>query len=241
MVKVPVTKEIRVFIIGGNRLFNEVFAATLKNQQVIVLVGSTINPDEAFERVQSLLADVVLIDATLRRTDVIQVIQGIKAELPYTRVILLGLNNREEDNLEFVEAGASGYTLKHESIAELLQVIELVYNGQTKCSTKMAALVFGRIAELSREHCEEMPWEEELTQREGEVVQLIVRGFSNKEIATRLCVSLYTVKNHVHSVLEKLHVSRRKDLIGLLQDFDRGMLTKPLRLIDCPSDETSSG
>lgn len=241
MIKMPVNKQIRVFIIGDKRLFNEVFAATLRNQQGIVLVGSTINPGEALERVQSLLADIVLVDATFKRTVVVQVIQSIKTEIPDTRVILLGLNNREEDNLEFIEAGASGYILKQESIPELLQTVELVYSGQTKCSTKMAALVFGKIAELSRECGQEMPWEEELTQREEEILQLIVKGLSNKEIAVRLRVSLYTVKNHVHSVLEKLRVSRRIDVIERLQDFEKDRGVKKLSLVDCSSDETSSG
>lgn len=241
MIKMPVNKQIRVFIIGDKRLFNEVFAATLRNQQRIVLVGSTINPGEALERVQSLLADIVLVDATFKRTVVVQVIQSIKTEIPDTRVILLGLNNREEDNLEFIEAGASGYILKQESIPELLQTVELVYSGQTKCSTKMAALVFGKIAELSRECGQEMPWEEELTQREEEILQLIVKGLSNKEIAVRLRVSLYTVKNHVHSVLEKLRVSRRIDVIERLQDFEKDRGVKKLSLVDCSSDETSSG
>ncbi|HEX3033579.1 MAG TPA: response regulator transcription factor [Thermodesulfobacteriota bacterium] len=236
----PENKQIRVFIIGDKRLFNEVFAATLRNQQGIALVGSTINPGEALERVQSLLADIVLVDATLKRTVVVQVIQSIKTEIPDTRVILLGLNNREEDNLEFIEAGASGYILKQESIPELLQTVELVCSGQTKCSTKMAALVFGKIAELSRECSQEMPWEEELTQREEEILQLIVKGLSNKEIAVRLRVSLYTVKNHVHSVLEKLRVSSRIDVIERLQDFEKGRGVKKLSLVDRPSDETSS-
>lgn len=215
-------QPIRVFMIDDNRLFTEAVGPILDARENIVLVGLTANPDKMLEKARSAAIDVVLINTSIDQTDTVQMIQMIKEELHDVKVIVVGLSYREEVNLKFIEAGASGYVFKEGSIAELLHTIELVHCGQTPCSPQMAALVFTRIAELSKElgH-EEMLQQVELTTREKEILQFIAKGFSNKKIAHHLHITLYTVKNHVHNILEKFQVHRRQEAIRYA--YENGM------------------
>jgi len=207
-------QPIRVFIVDNNLLFTEAVAAILDAREEIVLVGLAANLDGMLEKAPSDAIDVVLINTSIEQMDTAQLIQNIKEELPDVKVIVVGLSYREDDNLKFIEAGASGYVFKEGSIADLLRTIELVHCGQTPCSPKMAALVFTRIAELSQELGQgEKLQQAELTRREKEILQFIVKGFSNKKIAHHLHIKLYTVKNHVHNILEKLQVHRRQGAI----------------------------
>lgn len=208
-----VNPNIRVLIVGDNSLLLEVVAASLSFREEIVLVGWMSDPDGAAEKIQSQAVDVVLIDAGMEKSSAAWTICKIKEEYPDIKVIAFGLGDREEDNLKFIEAGASGYVLKSASIDEMLSTIRLVYNGETDCSPRMSALVFVRIAELSRERSREPLRQIGLTRREKEILLLIAKGSSNKDISRQLCITPYTVKNHVHNLLEKLQVHRRRDAI----------------------------
>jgi DNA-binding NarL/FixJ family response regulator len=206
-------QPVRVFIIEEYRLFAEAVATLLRAREEIFLVGSTADPSEALERIASLPVDVLLIDGSLERLErMVQVTRLLKDALPNIKVIVLGLDDTEEAILNFIEAGASGYVLRAASFGELIHTIEAVHNEQSPCSPKIVARVFARIAELSQEQSRWRALQEApLTPREMNILQLIGASLSNKEIAGQLNISLPTVKNHVHSILDKLHVHYRRE------------------------------
>jgi DNA-binding NarL/FixJ family response regulator len=167
----------------------------------------------------------------MARMNAVHVTREIKHTFPTVRTIALGVEPSDEDVLRFIEAGASGYVLKDASYAELLHTIKAVHQGQTPCSPRIAALVFARIAVLSRaqSHSHRLP-QVRLTPREREVLQLIALGHRNGEIAHQLGVALDTVKRHVGNICEKFQVHGRRAVLqrayeqGMLKDAGRARL-----------------
>jgi len=220
-------QPISVFIIEEHRLFAEAIAMLLKPREAqICLVGSATHPSAALEKIKALTVDVLLIDALLERVDGVQVTRTIKEEFPAIKVIVLGLDDTEKAILQFIEAGANGYLLKAASFNDLVQTIEAVYEEQSPCSPKIAARVFARIAELSQEQSQLRAFQDApLTPREKDILQLIAASQSNKEIARQLNIALPTVKNHVHSILDKLHVNYRREAAQVA--FSSDLLSPP--------------
>jgi len=120
----------------------------------------------------------------------------------------------EQTVFEFIEAGASGYTLKQSSLNDLLDAIEIVYRGEAVCSPRVAYSVFARIAQLAQSNSTHNENSSTLTIREEEILQLIVKGLTNKQIADKLYISFPTVKNHVHNILEKLGIRSRAEAVN---------------------------
>jgi DNA-binding NarL/FixJ family response regulator len=125
---------------------------------------------------------------------------------PQTRIVALGVREVEQDVLPCAEAGMAGYVPRDGSLADLVAAIESAAHGELRCSPKIAASLFRRVARLSGETRRPTA---SLTRREEEIARLIDQGLSNKQIARRLQIEVSTVKNHVHSVLKKLHATRR--------------------------------
>lgn len=219
------TGAIRVFIVLGYRLLTEAVAASLESRQGIELVGATLSPDDVIHEIREAGANMILVDASIDKGEALELTREIRDESPRLKLLPLGL--RQEDVLEFVEAGASGYVLKDASFDELLSTVEEVHQGRTPCSPQIAASIFSRVVELSRQ-CRERkpPPEVMLTPRETEVLEVLAQGLSNKEIAKRLHITLSTVKNHVHSILDKLGVRRRREAIR--RAYEYGILDGPM-------------
>ncbi len=127
------------------------------------------------------------------------------------KTIVIGVPNKEEDILTCIEQeGAAGYLLMNASLDDLLLSIDAVMKGETLCSPRIAGLAFDRVSTLARQvdHTHSVS-DSRLTRRETEIVKLIDHGLSNKEIAVRLHIEVSTVKNHVHNILDKLHLRSR--------------------------------
>jgi DNA-binding NarL/FixJ family response regulator len=217
-------RPISVLIVDDHRLLIEGVTSLLASQENIWLAGSAVGAEESLHKLRSGDIDVVLIDANMERAEVLRTIDIVRRESPQTKVLVFGLNDHENEILEFVEGGASAYFLKDAPLSELLKVIDAVHNQQTICSPRMAAYSFDRLMQLSKGsgHAGNHP---PLTQREKEILQLIALDLSNKEIAQHLCISLSTVKNHVHNVFEKLQVHYRREAVLLAKD--RGEVKGP--------------
>ena len=206
-------RPVNLLLIEDHRLFSEGLALLLSTQEDHIFLGAA-TPKEALERAHSLPVEIILIAATIGRSEAIRLLQLIKEDLPKVHVIMLGVENEERTILEFIEAGISGYVLKDASLGEFLQTIKAIHHGQTLCSRRIAAQVFAQINKLSSERDQAVRlFGGKLSLREQEVLQLIAAGLSNREIAERLFISLPTVKNHVHNILTKLQVNCRSEAI----------------------------
>jgi DNA-binding NarL/FixJ family response regulator len=162
--------------------------------------------------------DVLLVSTRLPDHGALRLLDALAELESPARVLVLGLAESEQEILRYVEAGAAGYVLQDDSVDELLANIRAVHSGKAIVSPEIAGALVTRVAELSQvfEDAYAIDSSAQLTPREREVLQLIGQGMTNREIAERLVIELGTVKNHVHSILDKLNVSSRRDAAAYL-------------------------
>ena len=216
-------QPIRVSVIDDRRLFREAIAARLSAEAEIELAAATDRLRNLIEVARTRPVDVVLIDLSAGASRGVAIIWDIKSYLPDARVIALGVDGDGQALLKCVEAGASGYIAANTSYAGLLETIRQVHEGRTPCSQALLVQVINRISQLAEERTNpQAPEHAGLSSREMEIVKLIALGLINKEIAHRLGIKLSTVKNHVHNILQKLQVTRRKDTVQ--RAYEMGIL-----------------
>jgi DNA-binding NarL/FixJ family response regulator len=158
-------------------------------------------------------ADVVVLDLQLPDISGVEVIRGLRAALPDVRVLMLSASGEQRDVLDAVKAGATGYLLKSAGVAEFVDAVRRTATGEPVFTPGLAGLVLGEYRRLAAvpEHTADGP-APRLTDRETEVLRLVAKGLSYKQIAARLGVSHRTVQNHVQNTLNKLHLHNRVEL-----------------------------
>jgi two-component system, NarL family, nitrate/nitrite response regulator NarL len=196
----------RLLIIGEVGLYREALARSLGRDQRFEVVAVAAGVEEALEVLEHFEADVLLVDA--RTTEDADAVRALAAAAPQVKLVALGVPEVEDEVIAVAEAGASAYVTPDGSMEDLASAVPSVERGEVLCSPGMTAGLFRRVAALARERRLD-PIEEKLTARELDVLRLIEEGLANKEIASALSIELPTVKNHVHRILEKLHVHRR--------------------------------
>ena len=164
-------------------------------------------------------SDVILVNTRMSDGAALRLIRAVAdADLP-AKVLALGLAESREQILQFVEAGAAGYVLKDDSVEDLLERIRGANAGRVRVSPKIAAALMSRVtayAQLLDQVEAGIGEADDLTPREQEILELIGEGLTNQEIAERLVVEVGTVKNHVHSILQKLDASSRYEAAAYL-------------------------
>jgi two-component system, NarL family, nitrate/nitrite response regulator NarL len=199
---------IRVLIVAEVRLYREGLAEVFAREDDVAVIATAAGVAEAFAAAVEARPDVTLVD--LGAPGGVAVARGLSEAVPATKVIALAVREVEEEVVALAEAGVTGYVTRDQSLDELRAAVRSVAAGETLCSPWLAATLLRRVAELARDRTVSGD-AARLTVREREIVGLIDDGLSNKEIARRLTIELSTVKNHVHNILEKLHVERRSE------------------------------
>jgi NarL family two-component system response regulator LiaR len=173
-------------------------------QEDIEVVGEAANGLEAVEQTSHLLPDVVLMDLIMPQVDGIEATRRIRTVSPSTQIIVLTSFGEDDKVFAAIKAGALSYLLKNVSPNDLVKAVQAAYRGETQLHPEIAKKLMD---ELSLGPRRQTP--EELTERELEVLRLIARGQSNREIARELIISEKTVKTHVSNILSKLHLADR--------------------------------
>jgi two-component system, NarL family, nitrate/nitrite response regulator NarL len=198
----------RVVIVGGVGLYREALAGSLGRDDRFEVIASAAGVEEALEVLKQVEVDVMLVHK--HASDGTHALRALAAAAPQVKLVALDVPEVEREVIAVAEAGASAYVTPDGSVEDLASVVECVERGEVLCSPGMTAGLFRRVAVLARGRRLD-PIEEKLTARELDVLRLIEEGLSNKEIAAELSIELPTVKNHVHRILEKLHVHRRSE------------------------------
>ncbi len=201
------TPPISVAVIDDNRLVREALCAILGQVPGFTVTGSA-TADLAY--LTAMKPQVLLLDVGLRDQDSLRVAAGIKRDAPDTAIIVMDLIPVNEEIVEFVNAGVSGFVLKDASFDEFVASIRRVAWGEKVLPPRMTESLFSQIARDSAGQGNERTLEAvRMTRREQEVIGLIGEGLSNKEIASRLNIATHTVKSHVRNVMEKLALHTR--------------------------------
>ncbi len=203
--------KIKILLIEDNRLLREGIAAFLMKSGNFDVVAKSEDGD-AILHLKSLKTppEIVLLDLGLEKVDSLKLMAIIKEELPATKIIAMDILPDHVDIVEFVKAGGSGFILKNAPVEDYVKTIQAVNKGQKVLPPPMIKSLFTQIVEAAIESGRGINQDSfQLTSREREVIGLITEGLGNKEIAQTLNIATYTVKSHVHNILEKLDLSTR--------------------------------
>jgi NarL family two-component system response regulator LiaR len=191
---------------------HDLFRAGLRNlleEQGVRVVAEASTGREALAHVRALAPEVVLMDLNMPGMGGVEATREIARFAPLTRVVVLTISDRDGDILEAILAGACGYLLKDSSIDELLRGISAAAVGESLISPQIAAKVLRELRAATPVFKDAERLRTELTERELEVLRLIANGKDNAMIAADLHISAKTVKNHISSILMKLHIDNR--------------------------------
>ncbi len=201
--------SLRLVIVDDHKIVRQGLTAILSLESDFEVVGEAGGLEEAIKLTTTLRPDVVIMDVRLEEESGIEACREIKAVLPDTKVLMLTSYGDDEAIFSSIMAGASGYLLKNTSKAELVNAIRAVGSGQALLDPAVTKKVTDRLVQLSSRQTQ--PEIDDLSERELEVLSLVARGLTNKDIAERLFLSEHTVRNHVSRILQKLGLSRRSE------------------------------
>jgi DNA-binding NarL/FixJ family response regulator len=195
-----------VFILSDVRVTREGLALLLSRNGSVIVVGAAAG-NVAGSHIAELQPDVVLLDATL--DDLPSCTRRLRDAADGVKIVAFALDEVDEELIACAEAGVSAFVGRDGSHQDLLRAIDQARRGEFSVSAHQARLLLGRIAELAEMRAQPLG---SLTRREREIVPLIERGLSNKEIARQLAIATATIKNHVHNILEKMQLRSRGEV-----------------------------
>lgn len=205
------SQRIDVFLLTENRLLREALMRIFGEKSDLVLVGAAPFSSQLVKEVVSSRPHVLLSDSGLNSLSDLQVIPELRKELPDLRVLLIGMESDPSTFLRAVRAGVVGYILKDASSIDVAAAIRSVAKDEAVCPASLCRVLFEHVAVPQGEAttCLQARHPFGLTRREQQLVEMMGRGLTNKEIATQLNLSDQTVKNHVHRVLQKVGAGDR--------------------------------
>lgn len=216
-------QPVRLLLVDDHALFREGLGALLSHQDDFIVVGEAEDAESALAQARALAPDIVLMDVELPGEDGVNATRRLKLALPGITVVMLTVRDDSQTLFEAIKAGAQGYLVKNVRSRELLEQLRGLARGEAAISRRLAA----RILEEIRGQPEPFGPDEALTARELEVLELVAARLSNAAIAERLVVSEHTVKNHLKSILAKLHLHNRHQAAAY--GVARGWLPRPKR------------
>ena len=206
-------KKIRLLLIEDNRLLRDGILSILKPHKDIVIITSTGDSKNPLLKIHQLKPNVVLLDLGLRSQNSLRVVEIVKREFPKAKVIVMDLAPVQADILQYVEAGASGFILKDASLNDFLSTIRTVSKGATVLPPLLIDSLFSQIVDYAMGNGKARLLEAvRMTKRERQVIALLGNGLNNKEIAQKIHISVYTVKSHIHNIMEKLALHTRLEI-----------------------------
>ncbi|OQB26036.1 MAG: Transcriptional regulatory protein LiaR [Chloroflexi bacterium ADurb.Bin180] len=199
---------LRILLVDDHVLFRQGIRFGIASRTDMEVVGQAGDGLEAITLARETMPDVILMDISMPRLGGLEATRQIKREMPHARILILTASEEDQDLLEAVKAGASGYLLKDLTAAELFERIQIVARGEVILSGLVANRILQELGGRARPDSER-ELAEPLSSRELEVLQRLAKGLTNREIADELFISEGTVKNHLKNILEKLHLSNR--------------------------------
>jgi DNA-binding NarL/FixJ family response regulator len=218
--KAPVysMKKIRLILIEDNRLLREGIISIINEHNDLFVKTARGTNGTIFKKIESYKPAIILLDLGLRNQNSLSLVKTIKKKYPDIHLIAMDLIPMQEDIFEYVQTGVSGFILKNATTNEFVKTIRKVANGEKVLPSTLADSLFSQIVKktingpIDRSSYNLLE-AVRMTRRELQVISFIAEGISNKEIAKKLHISSYTVKSHVHNILEKLALHSRVQIV----------------------------
>ena len=206
-------KKIRLLLVEDNRLLRDGILTILKPYKDIAIVAASGDSNSTLTTIQKLQPNVVLLDLGLRSQNSLHLVELVRKEFPEAKIIVMDLAPVQADILQYVKAGANGFILKDASLNDFLITIRSVAEGSTVLPPLLVDSLFSQIVEHAvREGKPKLKSAIKMTKREREVIGWLGDGMSNKEIGQKMKISTYTVKSHIHNIMEKLALHTRLEI-----------------------------
>jgi DNA-binding NarL/FixJ family response regulator len=201
---------VQVYILAENRLLREALARILNKKSDIRVVGASAFTPDVVRQIASSAPHVLLSDSPTMALSELRLVREVRTAVPSLKVVMVGMESDEETFVKAVRHGIVGYVLKEASAMEVASCVRSVANGEAVCPPTLCMSLFKQLAKPAPQAPSIVfNLDLGLTRREQQLVQMISRGLTNKEIAAELNLSEQTVKNHVHRMLRKLGASDR--------------------------------
>jgi DNA-binding NarL/FixJ family response regulator len=205
---------VRLLLVDEQKLYREGLSAVFSRSTDIRVVGQARTGSEACEKARRLRPDVVLMDTHLTDQGAAPVCKAILNELPATRIAMLTESHSSNDLIECLKAGARGYITKDVTISSLTDAVKRIAHGEAVITPDLAARLLDEFTAMARVRDHEAQAMEndtaKVTDRERDVLELLVQGATNRDIARKLLITENTVKVHLRNILEKLHLRNRQ-------------------------------
>ncbi len=223
-------EQIKVLLADGKEVSREGLTRLLEEQEYIEVVSKCSNGKQAVKEVKETRPDVVLIDSNISDCDSNKTTREIKESSPEVQVAMLTDSENEQDLFSAIESGATGYLLKDIKVDDLVKSIDLIGKGEVVVSPPLSERFVGKFASMRQKETENQSG---LTQQELEVVKLLAKGATNKEIAKTLFIAENTVKAHLKNILWKLGLRNRQQVVAYV--VQQGLVAEVMDIKDKPS------
>lgn len=206
--------KIKIILVDDHQLVRDGIKSLISGSFGIEIIGEASNAAELFKLMKDQIPDVILMDISLPNMSGIDITRTLKKDHPQIKVLILSMYTSEDFVFNAFKAGISGYLPKNTTRDELLLAIETVYNGQEYFSKTISNIILKSFVNTAKygSHFSEDKLEV-LTNRESEILKLVVEGYSNQQIADQLCISIRTMETHKTSILKKLNLNNTVDLV----------------------------
>jgi DNA-binding NarL/FixJ family response regulator len=208
--RVNVAKKIRILLIEDNPILRDGITVVLNNQSDFKVVNVIGSGNDVLTKARISKPHVILMDVGLKDVNEISVVGEMRKNLPEAKVIGMGFIPSQSDIVEFIEAGASGFILKDATIPEFISTVRSVAEGKMILPPALTSSLFTHVIDIAlKKRKGSITKAVRMTVREQEIIALIGDGLSNKQIGAQLNIATFTVKSHVHNILEKLALHSR--------------------------------
>ena len=216
----PSSTIIGAVILSEVRFLRECLAEILDRDPGLRIRGACATFAHVLETVLTVRPEIILLDAAF--PDGIATARGLHAAVPTSQIVVIAIAETEENVLAWAEAGVAGYVPNTASLEELTALLRQINRGEQSCSSRISGTLLRRVGSVARSDRPAALQAEPLTSREMEILHLIGAGLSNKDIARRLGISVGTTKSHVHSLLGKMKLRRRTEVVARLHSVAIG-------------------
>lgn len=208
-------ENVHVFILAENRLLREALTRILSKKSDIRVVGASAFTPQIFEQITTAAPDVLLSDSAAVALSELRLVPEVRTAVPGLKVVMIGMDGDRETFLRAVRDGVVGYVLKDASALEIAAAVRCVANDEAVCPPTLCLALFEHTAQHACTPSFHIKHGLGLTRREQQLVHMISRGLTNKEIAAQLNLSEQTVKNHIHRMLRKVGATDRLGVVEL--------------------------
>ncbi|MBN9654731.1 response regulator transcription factor [Halobacillus sp. GSS1] len=202
-------KNIKILVCDDHEILRKGIVELLNLQEGMKVIGEAVNGSEAVAHTESMKPDVVLMDIQMPVCSGLEAVKEIREHNKEVKIIMLTVSDEEKDLYTSIKYGANGYLLKNMNLNELFAHIHGVLKGEASFSPGLANKLLNEFKSMAEQLQSQKSSQYNLSDREMEVLDLVVKGLANEEIGEQLFISQHTVKKHLGNILQKLHVKNR--------------------------------